>query len=843
MVAAVLVLVESSVVSPTVSAPDPIARSSSSTAQFHVNVSSGQVTVSGVGTSAARSRTIFAGSSIGYNSASLLDLPGNTGLKTLSVSLTNNFALPIGSDINGNQQGVQVIFSPITNLGTFPDVRNLTTVSTLAGSGTAGSVNGGDSSATFKGPVGIASAGGGTFYVADFANNEIRKISGGGVSLLAGSGTVATTNGTGVSASFKNPYGIAVAYDGSLLVTEHGGNVIRRVTTSGAVTTIAGTGVAGNTNGSGTAAKFNTPEGIATDSNGIIYVTEAGNNDVRKLVRTAGADPSLPASYTVSTLAGNGTAAETDGTGTSASFNAPLGIAVGPNGLFVADQNGNKLRSVSFTGTVATIAGSGTSGSADGIGNVATFNAPRGVAYANGNLYVAEAGSNHIRQVSPISGASVSTSQGWRTSTVAGAGTAGSTDGAGDLAKFNSPYLLASDSSGNLYVADYTNNKIREVSPDTGTFPVGVPSGTPPTEPVQLSNATGFIAGTGSGTNLPYILYSGTLAAGSTSAPQNWDFVVPSGVSSFDFNVAVQADSNQLIPPGSQVGVGDPNTLVSTLAGGLVGGFQDGNGTGAQFGGTNGIATDSQGYAYVTDAGNNCVRMISPSGQVATIAGSPLRTTFADGTGDVAGLPNLSAIVASPDGNSLYFGCDFTVRLALFSGGDKTNPQSWTVSTIAGSPGANNPITEGSGANAIFKSVNALALNNVGNLYVSDSIANNIRSMTFLGGDRSLAASWDVEDYAGSATGASGSQDGLGTAATFNFPAGIAVDANNTLFVADSQNFNIRKIVAGNVTKIAGSGVEGYQDGSTSYFFDPNSIAIDSAGSLICLGSQCHSKN
>ena len=113
----------------------------------------------------------------------------------------------------------------------------------------------------------------------------------------------------------------------------------------------------------------------------------------------------------MSTLAGNGTAAETDGTGTSASFNAPLGIAVGPNGLFVADQNGNKLRSVSFTGTVATIAGSGTSGSADGIGNVATFNAPRGVAYANGNLYVAEAGSNHIRQVSPISGASVSTSQ------------------------------------------------------------------------------------------------------------------------------------------------------------------------------------------------------------------------------------------------------------------------------------------------------------------------------------------------------------------------------------------------------------------------------------------------
>ena len=206
--------------------------------------------------------------------------------------------------------------------------------------------------------------------MADFGNNEIRQISGGGVSVLAGNGAQSSLNGTGSSATFNNPYGIAVAYDGSLIVTEHGGNVVRRVTTSGFVTTIAGTGALGNANGPGGSSTFRTPEGVAVDSSGSIYIAEVGNNDIRKIVRTSGADPSLAASYTVSTLAGSGTAAEADGSGSGASFNSPVGLGCWSQWNFRKRPNGNKIRSVSFTGTVVTIAGTGSSGSTDGVGNV-----------------------------------------------------------------------------------------------------------------------------------------------------------------------------------------------------------------------------------------------------------------------------------------------------------------------------------------------------------------------------------------------------------------------------------------------------------------------------------------
>ena len=228
-------------------------------------------------------------------------------------------------------------------------------------------------------------------------------------------------------------------------------------------------------------------------------------------------------------------------------------------------------------------------------------------------------------------------------------------------------------------------------------------------------------------------------------------------------------------------------------------------GRGALFDDITGIALDGAGYAYVTDEGNKALRMISPSGIVTTIAGGPQTASgFADGTGDVALLGGVFGIAVTPDGNSIYFGSTNTIRIAQFTGSDRTNPQSWTISTIAGDHTDSSDITEGLGTVARFESTHGLAIDISGNLIVADNVASNIRQLTFLGGDRSLPTSWNVSLLAGSPTGALGHADGDVSTSTFDFPSGVAVDRLNNVYVTDTLNDTIRKISLGNVSTIAG---------------------------------------
>lgn len=313
-------------------------------------------------------------------------------------------------------------------------------VSTIAG-GATGSLDAVGTSAQFNWPRGIAVDGSGNLYVADRYNYRVRKITVGGVvSTLAGS-TSGTADGAGTAAQFNWPCQVAVDSSGYVYVADFANHRIRKITPDGVVSTFAGSSV-GTADGAGTAAQFNCPAGVALDAAGNIYVGDDSNHRIRKIT---------PAGV-VSTLAGS-SVGSANGVGTAAQFNDPAGVAVDPSGnVYVAEGAGNRIRKVTPAGVVTTLAGSGATGVADGVGTAAQFSKPLGIAVDNeGNVYVPERDTHRIRK---ITAAGVVT-------TIAGSGTAGVANGTGLQAQFYMPRNVAVDALGNVYIADTENNLIR----------------------------------------------------------------------------------------------------------------------------------------------------------------------------------------------------------------------------------------------------------------------------------------------------------------------------------------------------------------------------------------------
>jgi len=327
-----------------------------------------------------------------------------------------------------------------------PPVGEQWLVSSLAGTSTAGYVDGTGTAARFSAPQGIAVDSNGNIYVADTGNNRIRKITAEGVvTSLAGTSTAGYADGTGTAARFSAPQGIAIDSSGNIYVADTGNNRIRKVTPAGVVTSLAGTSTAGYADGTGTAARFSAPQGIAVDSSGNIYVADTGNNRIRKVTPTG----------VVTTLAGTSTAGYANGTGTAARFNLPQGIAVDNNGnIYVADTGNNRIRKITPAGVVTSLAGTLAAGYANGTGTTARFSAPQGIAVdSNGNVYVADTGNNRIRKITA----------GGVVSSLAGTSTAGYIDGTGTAARFSAPQGIAINADGISYVTDSDNNRIRKI--------------------------------------------------------------------------------------------------------------------------------------------------------------------------------------------------------------------------------------------------------------------------------------------------------------------------------------------------------------------------------------------
>ncbi len=345
------------------------------------------------------------------------------------------------------------------------------TVYTLAGSGIAGFNNGTGSSAEFNYPMGIAFDGAGNTYVSDSYNNQIRKISAAGVvTTLAGYTSPGSSNGTGIYASFDNPAGIAVDKQGNVYVADRNNNQIRKISAAGVVTTLAGSLTPGSSDDVGPLASFYSPSGVALDNAGNVYVADCNNRKIRKI---------SPAGI-VTTLAGSGYTGSDDGIGTDASFQMPFSLAVdGSNNVYVTSFNGFKIRKITPAGFVTTLPYSAFSGNLGAL----CFD-------GSGNLYVTENGP-WCSKIFKITTNGV-------ISTFAGTGKPGSVDGPALSASFGDIYGIAANSSGELvYVSDYTNNKIRKIESCFSSVPnaplanILQPSSSTPTGTITITSPIG----------------------------------------------------------------------------------------------------------------------------------------------------------------------------------------------------------------------------------------------------------------------------------------------------------------------------------------------------------------
>lgn len=266
-------------------------------------------------------------------------------------------------------------------------------VSTIAGGDTPGLVDGIGSMAKFNYPCGMVADPEGNLFVADYLNHSIRKITPRGVvSTFAGTGVAGYVNGHRSEASFNHPYGLAMDKDGNLYVGDVVNHRIRKISPEGKVTTLAG-GKKGFSDRGGNLAMFNHPYGVAVDEENNVYVADAYNHRIRKISPEG----------KVSTLAGNGNDGFVDGPGIEAELYVPIGIVMDSRGnVFVGDEGNSSIRKITPEGNVTTLAGNGKFSFLDGVGKNAQFNAPGGIAIDNnGNLYVADYFNNCIRKVTP----------------------------------------------------------------------------------------------------------------------------------------------------------------------------------------------------------------------------------------------------------------------------------------------------------------------------------------------------------------------------------------------------------------------------------------------------------
>ena len=655
-------------------------------------------------------------------------------------------------------------------------------VTNFVGNGTTGSTDGTGTNAPIYYAWGLSPVdNNGTFYAVD-GNNKIRKITAAGViTTVAGSGTPASTDGTGTNASFNTPTSITFDTNGNLYVVDFFGHKIRMITPAGVVTTLAGTGSPAFANGTGTNASFNYPWGIVTDNLGNLYISDRDNGRIRKLVIATGV---------VTTLAGNGSGTSTDGTGTNAIVSYPTGLTIDPatGTMIVAD--GIRIRRVTFAGVVTTIAGNTTTASIDGVGTNASFNGPLGLAVdSEGNIFVGEQTGYKIRKITP---AGVVT-------TIAGSGTATTVNGIGASASFNQVLGATIDRFGNIYAFDL-GHYIRKLTPIpsnpftsyTGSLNVSTIYANTGINSMRLGADYGVVttfAGSGSGA-----VTNGTGTAASFSNPEG---------------VVYDPVSNCLY--ASERGGGTIRKI--TLAGvvtTLASGFSALR---------NGITVDPAGNVYVVQGANtNIINKITAAGVATVFAGSGA-TASTDGTGTNAAFNNPYGITCDPTGNYLYVSDASTnkIRRVTLAGA--------VVTTIAGTGGGGS-VDGAALTTATFNTPSGLAVDQAGNLYINDGGSNKIRKLSLAG---------IVTTVAGS--GSSGGVDGVGTNATFSDTRGIVVDpVTNNLYVADATGAIVRKITpAGVVTTIAGqAGVNSTVNGlgSDARLNYPTDIAIDPAGNL-----------
>jgi streptogramin lyase len=672
------------------------------------------------------------------------------------------------------------------------------------------------------------------------ANTRISIFSGGAI-------TRGYVNGNVSVARYNEPWGITRDSLGNIYIADKANNCIRRIDTTGNVTTFAGVqDHAANTaarirvpvnpgyvNARGTAARLRRPQGIVCDSNNNLFFVETDNHVVRRIDPTGLVTTFAGPPATSSNSGGQTTRGFVNGASTAATFNQPFGIAIdSKNNLYVADNQNHAIRIIDPSGTVRTFAG-GSSGNTDGTGTAARFRFPYAVVCdLSDNVFVADYMNGAIRRITP---------SGVVTTVTGGAGL-GYVDGIKGTARLR-PVGLTLGPNNTLFVADadpdknapaLTAHRIRLVDIATGTVLTVAGNGiqTPGTTTTinsdnllgtPLSNPTNMLWDTAN--KRLYVVNTGTL-----NPPNPNPF--------FGNYINIINLAGLTIPP-------TPSMAVTTFAGSggtgfFMGSFANGVSSAARFNRPMGI-TVYNGNVYVADTSNSKIRMITPNGTVSTPVDSPL--------------------IKSPA--ALAFDVSGNMYIVNMGSHNILKCSNNTVTHFAGSTGgAAGTAINGTGSAARFDNPNGIAIDSSGNCIISDYVNNCLRKITPSGVVSTLAT--DVKSPTGIAIDSSGSiyvvnvventiikvtptgsksifagdtmggmTDGPVATAKFQYPRCIAIDSANNMYITDANNHSIRKIdSSGMVTTIAGDNTQGLVDtpigpGLNAKFWMPFGIAVD----------------
>ena len=558
------------------------------------------------------------------------------------------------------------------------------TITTVAGTGTGGfSGDGGPATAAqLDFPTGVAVDGSGNLYIADVFNRRIRRVDADGTitTVLGRGGAVSSREGVlATEAHLYNPIGVAVGGFGNLYISNYSTHRILRVDAFGTITTVAGTGAAGfsGDGGPATEAQLNRPSNVALDSSGNLYIADTGNQRIRK----------VDAGGTITTVAGTGTQGSSGdgGAATAAQLNNPIGVALdGSGNLYLADTRNNRIRKVDAGGTITTAAGAETQGSR-GVGGRATeaqldFPIDVVVDDGSGNLYIADSSNHRILKVD--AGGTITAAAGTGSHGFRGDG------GPATAARLRFPHGAAVDRSGNLYIADTRNHRIRKVDADgtittvagTGTDGFGGDSG--PASAAQLNRPAG-VAVDGSG------------------------------------NLFI-ADTNN-----HRIRKVDADGTIITVAGTRGQGFSGDGGpaTAAQLNGPNGVAVDGSGNLYIADTNNHRIRKVNAGGMITTVAGTGTAVFSGDGRPATAAQLNGPNGVAVDGSGNLYIADTNNHRIR------KVDTRR-TITTVAGTGTAGFSGDSGPASDAQLNGPKGVAVDGFGKLFIADTNNHRIRLLT-----------------------------------------------------------------------------------------------------------------
>jgi sugar lactone lactonase YvrE len=659
-------------------------------------------------------------------------------------------------------------------------------------------------SAAIVQPQRVTVDGGGNVYFT--ASNAVFKLANGTLTTVAGTGRAgyAGDGGSALSAQFNNPQGIAVDSQGHIYVADTGNSLIRVITPDGNINLYAGNAPYGvptfgwsGDGGPANGAQLHLPAGIAVDGAGNLYIADSANNAIREVTAGGG---------NISTIAGLGpTAPGFSGdlsAAVAANLNGPVDVAVDSSGnVYIADTNNANVRLITAsTGIITTIAGSTAivSGAVvlafsfagdGGTAILASLAGPAGVAIDSaGNLYIATYADNRIRVVNTKG--IINTFAG-----NSGYGFAG--DGGPVLsAQLSAPRGISVDSSGNLYLADRWNNRIRKIASGTITTIAG--------------NGIGSFSGDGGSPTLAQL-----------SAPMGVA-VAPNGVVyvSDTLNNRVRvvnsfSSSNGLASATSSV--------INTVAGNGLPGFSGDGGSAisASLNQPAGLAVDSSGNLYIADSNNAVVRKVTQAGVISTVAGTGGVEGYSGDGGQATAAKLMAPLGVAVDSSGNLYIADYYGWIR------KVNAQTGVITTIAGNGSIGYSGDGGAATAAQFYNPVAVAVDTAGNIYVADSDNGAVR----------MISNGIITTIAGNGTLSYSGDGGPASAAQFSAISGIAVDAQGNIYVADTNNNAIRLFpLNGVVSTIAGTGVQGYTgDGGPATLAElngPMAVAVTPTGTV-----------